>query len=100
MAAKSIQFVRELTTEEIFEHLNNELTVEWTVEQMNAARQTSIREYSDILKTEELVKLGYSEAFATWAVREGGYNMACIMGTMPNVSMDVKVMTVCMDIYD
>jgi hypothetical protein len=52
------------------------------------------------LKTEKLVQLGYSEAFATWAVRKGGYDVAKMMGTMPNVSMDVKVMTVCMDIYD
>ena len=100
MVAKSIQFVRELTTEEIFEHLNNKLTVDWTVEQMNAARQTSIRKYNDVLRAKDLMKYGYSEAFATWAVREGGYNMACIMGSMPTVSMDVKVMTVCMDIYD
>ena len=100
MVAKSIQFVRELTTEEIFEHLNNELTMEWTIEQMNNARQSSIREYYDILRANELVQLGYSEAFATWAVRKGGHGVAKMMGTMPNVSMDVKVMTVCMDIYD
>lgn len=100
MAAKSIQFVRELTTEEIFEHLNNDLTVDWTVEQMNAARQTSIIEYNDILRTEKLVQLGYSEAFATWAVRKGGYDVAKMMGETPNVGMDVKVMAVCMDIYD
>jgi hypothetical protein len=100
MAAKSIQFVRELTTDEIFEHLNDERTVDWTYEQKLAARQSSIREYYDILRVNELVQLGYSEAFATWAVRKGGYDVAKMMGTMPNVSMDVKVMTVCMDIYD
>ena len=98
MAAKSIQFVRELTTEEIFEHLKHELTTDWTLEQKNAARLSSIGEYYDILRTEELVKLGYSEAFASWTVHRGGYEMATIMGNTPGVSMDVKVMTICMSI--
>lgn len=100
MAAKSIQFVRELTTEEIFEHLDEPDTVDWTYEQKCKARDISIREYRDIIKAEELVELGYSEAFATWAVRKGGYAVARAMGSMPKVSMDVKVMAVCMDIYD
>ena len=98
MAAKSILFVRELTTEEIFEHLKHELTTDWTLEQKNAARLSSIGEYYDILRTEELVKLGYSEAFASWTVHRGGYEMATIMGNTPGVSMDVKVMTICMNI--
>lgn len=100
MAAKSIQFVRELTTEEIFEHLNNELTVDWTIEQKNMARMTSIGEYHNIMRVDELVKFGYSKAFATFAVNKGVYGVAKMMGDMPNVSMDVKVMTIAMGIYD
>lgn len=100
MVAKSIQFIRELSTVEIFEHLNNDLTVGWTIEQMNNARQSSIREYYDIMRANELVQLGYSEAFATWAVSRGGYDVAKMMGNTPNVSMDVKVMAVCMEIYE
>lgn len=96
MAAKSIQFVRELTTEEIFKYLDHSLTTNWTLEQKNAARMTSIGEYYDIMRAEELVKLGYSEAFATWAVKRGSYDIAHVMGNTPNVSMDVKVMTICM----
>ena len=100
MAAKSIQFVRELTTEEIFEHLDEPDTVYWTYEQKCKARDTSIKKYRNTIKAEELVKFGYSEAFATWAVNRGGYGIAKTMGTMSNVSMDVKVMAVCMEIYD
>lgn len=100
MVAKSIQFVRELSTEEIFEHLNNELANGWNLDQMNAARRTSIRDYYDKLRIDGLVKLGYSEAFASWAVYKGVHDVAKMMGEMPNVSMDVKVMAVCMDAYD
>ena len=100
MAAKSIQFVREMTIEEIFEQLHDDRTVKWTLAQKAVALQTSIGEYYDVLRAEELVKLGYSEAFATWAVSRGGYTVAKMMGNTPNVSMDVKVMTVCMEIYD
>lgn len=100
MAAKSIQFVRELTIEEVFEHLNDDRTVNWTLAQKAHARSSSVGEYFDILRAEELTKLGYSESFATWAVRRGGYSMAKIMGNTPDISMDVKVMAVCMEIYD
>ena len=100
MAAKSIQFVRELTTEEIFERLYDDPdTADWTLDQMNKAREVGIRTYRDIIKAEELVKFGYSEVFATWAVKKGGYTIAKIMGTMPDVSMDVKVMNICAEIY-
>ena len=100
MAAKSIQFVRELTTEEIFEHIDNAVTVDWTVEQMELARQTNIRKVDKIVKVKKLVDLGYSEAFAMFVCNHGAYNIAYIMGITPNVSMDVKVMTIAMAIYE
>ena len=100
MAAKSIQFVRELTTEEVFEHLSYEPdTADWTYEQKCKARDVGIAKYRDIIKVENLVKLGYSEAFATWAVKNGGFTIAETMASMPELSMDVKVMTICAEIY-
>lgn len=100
MAAKSIQLVRELTTEEIFEHLNDSRTVDWTYEQMTAARDVGIGRYCNVIRDQELMKYGYSEAFATYAVERGAFDIACTMGSMPDVSMDVKVMTIAMYMYD
>lgn len=100
MSAKSIIFTRELTTEEIFKHIIDEPYVaNWTYEQKCKAREVGIRVYRDIIKAEELAKLGYSETFATWVVKKGGYTIAKTMGSMPDVSMDVKVLTICTEIY-
>lgn len=99
MAAKSIIFTRELTTDEIFKQYDDPSTDNWTYEQKCKAREISIREYHDIIKAEELVKLGYSEAFAVWAVKKGGFTIAKTMGSLTDVSMDVKVMTICSEIY-
>lgn len=99
MAAKSIVFTRELTTEEIFKHINEPDVANWTYEQKCKAREVGTRVCRDIIKAEELVKLGYSEAFASWAIKKGGYSIAKTMSSMPDVSMDVKVMTICSEIY-
>lgn len=100
MAAKSIIFTRELTTDEIFKQYDDPSTYNWTYEQKCKARDVGIQVCHNLIKAEELVKLGYSEAFATWAVSRGGYDVAKMMGNTPNVSMDVKVMAVCMEIYE
>ena len=99
MVAKSIILTRELSIDEIFNELRDDEIKKWTTEQKERARQTSIGETRNTIKSEKLVKLGYSEAFATFAVEKGAYDIAYTMAMTPGVSMDVKVLTVCMKIW-
>ena len=101
MTSKSITFVRELTPEEIFNAVVNmyPYTEKWTTEQKELALKTNLCDVLNIVKTEELVKLGYSEAFATFVVGKGGYEIARTMGLIPDISMDVKVLTIAMKMF-
>lgn len=100
MVAKSIIFTRELTIEEIFDARYGDRYSDWTTEQKEQARQTNVGTVENSIKTKTLVELGYSEAFAAFAVARGAYDIARTMGNTPNVSMDIKVLTVAMDIYE
>ena len=100
MVAKSIIFTRELTIDEIFNYHNNKSLNDWTTEQKEQARQTSIEKVRESIKVQKLISLGYSEAFAVFAVEKDAYANALVMGQTPGVSMDVKVLTICMAIYD
>lgn len=100
MAAKSIEFVRELTADEVFASSGLAEGMGWTTEQKELAMKTSPDAVKRSIKTQKLVELGYSEAFATFVCEKSRYDLACTMATMPNVSMDVKVLTIAMDIYE
>ena len=100
MVAKSIVFTRELTIDEIFDPKYGKEFSDWTSEQKEQARQTSVDHVLSSIKVDELINLGYSEVFAKFAVRKGAYEIAHIMGNTPNVSMGVKVLTVAMEIYE
>lgn len=97
MVAKSIKFVRELSIDEIFDATVDAEAKSWSTEQKELARRTNIENVRMNLKVAKLVEFGYSEAFATYACHNGAYDIACVMGATPNVSMDVKVMTICMN---
>lgn len=100
MVAKSIKFLRELSIDEIFDVIADGEAKSWTTEQKELARQTSIADVRMNVKIAKLVEFGYSDAFATFACRNGGYDIACVMGATPNVSMDVKVLTIYMNMND
>lgn len=97
MVAKSIQFVRELSIDEIFDVIAYAEAKAWSTEQKELARRTNIENVRMNLKVAKLVEFGYSEAFATFVCHNGAYDIACVMGETPNVSMDVKVLTICMN---
>ena len=97
MVSKSIRFVRELSVDEIFDVIADAEAKSWTTEQKELARRTSIETVRKNIRIDKLVELGYSEAFATYACLNGAYDIACVMGKTPNVSMDVKVLTICMN---
>ena len=98
MVAKSIILTRELSIDEIFNELRDDEIKNWTTEQKEQARQTSIGDTRNAIKAAKLIELGYSEVFATYVVKKGAYDIAYTMGMTPGVSMDVKVLTICMQI--
>jgi hypothetical protein len=102
MTSKSITFIRELTADEIFDakQFDDDEVRAFTTEQKELALQTSIGHVKGISNANKLVGLGYSEAFATWVVDKGRYTLARTMGLAAGVSMDVKVLTIAMDIYE
>ena len=101
MTSKSITFVRELTADEIFKSAVGEygFTANWTTEQKELALKTTINNVKTIIRTEKLVDLGYSEAFATFVVENGADGIACTMTSMPDISMDVKALTIAMSMF-
>lgn len=101
MTSKSITFVRELTAEEIFKAVEGAygFAVNWTTEQKELALKTNIYHVKNVIRIEELVDLGYSEAFATFVVEKGKDDIACTMASMPDVSMDVKALTIAMSMF-
>lgn len=98
-AAKSIRFVRELTVDEVFGALGTDCDVrEWADEQKKRAMETSINTVRRDIRAFELCAAGYSPAFAKYiSVDAGRYATAMAMASLPDVSMDVKVMAIFMD---
>ena len=98
-AAKSIRFIRELSVDEVFGALGTDCDVRgWTEEQKKRAMETSINTVRRDIRAFELCAAGYSPAFAKYiSVDAGRYATAMAMASLPDVSMDVKVMAIFMD---
>ena len=97
-AAKSIQFIRELTVDEVFETVTDTDVREWAEEQKKRAMETSINTVRRDIRAFELCAAGYSPAFAKYiSVDAGRYATAMAMASLPDVSMDVKVMVIFID---
>ena len=100
-AAKSIRFIRELNVDEVFKSVTDSEVLGWTEEQKKRAMATSIRTVRKEFRVDELIKAGYSPTFAKYiSVEEGRYRTAMAMASLPDVSMDVKVMAIFMDNQD
>ena len=97
-AAKSIRFIRELTVDEVFEVASDEEVRRWAEEQKKRAMETSIRAVKAEIREFELCAAGYSPTFAKYIAGDTGrYKTAIAMSSLPDVSMDVKVMAIFMD---
>ena len=97
-AAKSIHFIRELTVDEVFEAVTNKDVLEWTDDWKKCAMETSIQSVRMEIREFELCAAGYSPAFSKYIARDTGrYKRAIAMASLPDVSMDVKVMAIFMD---
>ena len=100
-AAKSIRFIRELTVDEVFETVTDSDVREWAEEQKKRAIETSINTVRREIRAFDLCAAGYSPAFAKYiSVDAGRYATAMAMASLPDVSMDVKVMAIFMDNQD
>ena len=98
-AAKSIRFIRELTIDEVFGTVLTDCEVrEWTDEQKKRAMETSIAAVRTKIREFELCAAGYSSVFAKYIAGDTGrYITAIAMASLPDVSMDVKVMAIFID---
>lgn len=97
-AAKSIRFIRELTVDEVFDMVTDSEVRGWTEEQKKRAMETSIRAVKAEIREFDLCAAGYSLAFSKYiSMDEGRYKTAIAMASLPDVSMDVKVMAIFMD---
>lgn len=97
-AAKSIRFIRELNVDEVFKSVTDSEVLGWTEEQKKRAMATSIQTVRKEFRVDELIKAGYSPTFAKYiSVEEGRYRTAIAMASLPDVSMDIKVMAIFMD---
>lgn len=94
LAAKSIQFLYELTPDEIFATFNEAADVHtWDAEQKALAMQHDLNYVRNISRIKELVALGYSETFADYIVNNTtSSDKAKAVGSQTGLSMDVKVL--------
>lgn len=95
LAAKSIEFVSELTVDEICEaHISKQIIKEFTkTDKKNVIAVGSRSVWNDICQR-KLVKLGYSKAFAQYIIKNDKYEAAYAVGTQEDLSMDMKVMLI------
>ena len=102
ISAKSIEFIRELTVDEIFE---NTYAKDWSEEHKKMALEQGLNAVDDMIKREtrekerqeqedKLVELGYSRPFAALIIKDGKYDKAYAVGTQSDLSMDMKVLTI------
>lgn len=93
LAAKSIEFVEELSIDEIFEPygLNDNRLEGWSEEYKKIALEIGIPATTTLIHKDKLVELGYSSAFATIIAEDDKrYEVAKAVGSQPGLSMDMK----------
>lgn len=91
LVSQSIEFIRELTPEEVFQDTE---WAHWSEEYKKMAMEFNTRKVENLVKTDELVELGYSRPFATYIVKEGRYETAKAVGSQPDLSMDMKALMI------
>lgn len=94
LAVKSIQFLYELTPDEVFSTFDKEADVHtWDTEKKALAMKHSLNYVRNIERINELIALGYSKAFAEYIVMNTTkFNKAKAVGSQTGLSMDMKVL--------
>ena len=101
IAAKSIEFIRELDVNEVltaelsrykYEENPEFKLSEWSDEAKKTAMFASVSDGLRMVCVNYLETLGYSRPFATHIMNLGGYNTAVSVGAQKDLSMDMKAM--------
>ena len=97
-AAKSIRFIRELTPDEVLDVFGDSDACKWDEAQKKRAMATSIQAVRADIRAFELCAAGYSPAFAKYIAQDSDrYKTALAVASLPDLSMDVKVMSIFME---
>jgi hypothetical protein len=91
LAAKSIEIVRELTIDEIFEHTDAK---DWDARYKELAITVGLNSAQSIIYADELTALGYSLPFARWLSQNSKYEIAKAVGSQTDLSMDMKCLMI------
>ena len=89
LVAKSIIFMSELTQDEILKDTKVEL-LNQTYKDL--AIKCDIKEAINVYHKNTLIEDGYSEAFANYIINQGWFDKTHAIGSMKDVSMDMKVL--------
>lgn len=91
LASQSIEFIRELTVDEIFQDTEWK---DWPEKYKKQALAGDLVDVKNIIRAEELSGLGYSLPFARYIVQSGKYDVAKAVGTQTDLSMDMKALMI------
>lgn len=92
LVAKSIQFISEVSMDEIFAaHSCHEEFKEWSLEEKRTAIEHSIGRVRRERSINELVTTGYAKPFAAYLEELGVHSVAVAVGSQQDLSMDTKV---------
>lgn len=91
LVSQSIEFIRELTPEEVFQDTE---WAHWSEKYKKQAMETGTVKVENLVKTDELVELGYSRPFATYIVKKERYETAKAVASQTDLSMDMKALMI------
>lgn len=87
LVSQSIEFIRELTVDEIFQDTDWK---DWSEEYKKLAIADKLSNVENMVKADELETLGFSKAFAMLIVNIDRFDRAKAIGSQPGISMDMK----------
>lgn len=98
LAAKSIEFIRELDMDEI---LKGSRAEQWPEQYRRMALNTSIGHAGNLMYVDNLKSVGYSEPLANMlSSSDRAYELAYAFGSQSDMSMDMKMYCLMTSIYD
>lgn len=101
LVAKSIEFVSELTIDEILADTKAaDIPDKYKKLAMTIGVNNAIADWADDEQISNLIKLGYCEAFASYIVKNTKeYHTAYAVGMQKDLSMDMKVFAIMTNVY-
>lgn len=96
LAAKSIEFIRECSIDEIFENVS--WAKDYTAEEKRLAIKLDRSVVEQFRRKNKLMALGYSEAFANYVSRKIDWTERAIaLDSVPGLSIDAKILSIFVD---